>query len=315
MATRPRTPQEYFQIYKDSITASGELRDFSEGSMLDILGGGFSLCVNEVAELMINEFRKTYFDTATEADLDALALDHFGARFARPQGTPSSVLVTFTRPDTTEAVNIPTGTVLETAPDAVGNVVTFLTDEVAVFAVGTDTVTVRATSTEVGLTQNVAAATITVIAEAFPFVVSVTNNDPASGASNPETDDEFRETIKQLIVALAGATKTAIRGALLAHPSIGFAEVEEHLREVVNYSRETNGPVGESYFIPDGVVYVADLAGEVSDGVVAIAENIVNGSRACGTFIPVLGARPVRVPITYQATLVAGSDLQGDITP
>lgn len=315
MAIRPKTPQEYLQIYRDSVSSSGELRDFSEGSMLDILGGSFSLAVNEIAELMINEFRKTYFDTATAADLDALALDHFGPRFARPAGTPSTVEVTFTRTETTNAVSIPTNTALETAPDSVGNVVTFLTQEVAFFNVGVSEVTVDTVSSEVGVNQNVRKNTIVTIAENLPFSVSVTNAAAAAGGSDPETDDDYRRTVRNLITALAGATKNALQGALIANPRIGFVAVVEKVRYVQNYNRDAQTAVGLPFTIPDAVAYVADDLGNVNAEVTRIARGIVDNIRACGVFIEVLGARPIPVDITYEVELKGGSPLLGNLGP
>ena len=78
MTTRIEPISFYVERFKQEMIANGRLTDFSDGSMNDIISGAIGIPVNELQEYLVAELKKTYFDSATGADLDALAFDHFG---------------------------------------------------------------------------------------------------------------------------------------------------------------------------------------------------------------------------------------------
>lgn len=318
MATRVLTPQEYFDRYINAVRSQAGFADFSQGSMLDILGGAFSLAMNELAELMITEFRKTYFVTAEGADLDNLAIDHFGPRFARPAGSPSRASVVFSRPEAGAAVEIPVGTALETVPTPGGVVYTFLTER-SVRLRDVDTkIEVSVVSQDTGRLQNVLANTITVIADPLSDpTVTVTNPQLAAGGSDVETDEEFRETIQRLIGASVGATKEAIEGALLAEPTIGFVALLEELETFVPYSLQTEAAVENAPFerIPKAIAYIADSTGQGNAEIVQRARTIIDRTRACGVYIQVIGAVTRRQDVKVAFSGIVGSAILLDPTP
>jgi len=66
MATKVTTLTEFYELYKNEVLAqASEISDFSEGSMHDILAGALSAGLNEISELIITEFSKTFFDLAS----------------------------------------------------------------------------------------------------------------------------------------------------------------------------------------------------------------------------------------------------------
>lgn len=84
MTTTVKTQGEFYDLYKNEVSGlAGELTDFSEGSMHDILAGAISTGLNELSELIISEFMKTFFGLAEGEDLEFLAIDHFGDDFDR----------------------------------------------------------------------------------------------------------------------------------------------------------------------------------------------------------------------------------------
>ena len=84
MTTNIQPINFYVEKFKQELIADSQLTDDSDGSMIDILSGAIGISVNELQEYLVAELKKTYFDSATGTDLDALAFDHFG--FSREAG-------------------------------------------------------------------------------------------------------------------------------------------------------------------------------------------------------------------------------------
>lgn len=316
MATRVLTSGEFLDIYRTAVRATlGDDVDFSEGSVHDVLGGSFSILLNEVAELLIQEFRKTYFQTATGDDLENLAIDHFGQRFARPQASASRVTLAFTRPAVgTEDIAIRQGYVVNTSPDAFGNTVSFTTDEAVVFEAGETSVAVNATSTETGRSQNVRANTI-INPEVFlpDTTIEVTNPLPASGGSDIQSDEEYRNTIISLISTAETATKRAIQRALEV-AGINHVELYEERLPVIQYDLTTGAPAAdESHFTINRVtVYVAQGEGSTLStdaSVTGPAQDILREATACGIHFNVVGATVVAIGLLGTVSFGAGQSL------
>ena len=312
MATRVLTPQEYFEIYRNSVRSQdSDLTDFNQGSMLDILGGAFALAANELAELMLYEFRKTYIATAEGADLENLATDHFGPRFVRPQGSRATVELTFSRPEEGDPVTIPIDFVISTEQDANGETITFETLEQKTLI--DTTATVQARAVDIGPSGNVAENKLTIMETSLTDQsVVVTNNEPAAGGSDAETDEEYRETIQKLITSLSGATKAALEGALLSSPSIRFVSLIERQLPAIEYdigqgqiATDERGNQKRFFYLPEPIAYVADENGESSTEMIKEAIRIIAPVRACGVRITVLGATTSDVNFTAAIVLSA----------
>ncbi len=304
MAAGVRTIQDYYEIYKtEVISQAGDLTDFNPGSMHDILAGTFVIAINEVAELLISEFRKTYFDTAEGGDLDSLAADHFGNRFARPQALRSTVTLTFSRNNTNLGdIIIPRGTVVRTATDAFGTSISFVTLEQVKLV--SESIHVSAQSEDRGATQNVGANTLIEIDSALKDPdINVKNTHPSAGGTDSQTDFEYRETIRSLIGSLVGATKDAIEGVLRSVPEIANVALVETLIPVISYDIATQKATeGAQYFTYNKpVAYVSDIYGNSSDELLVKARDAIKSSRAAGVIINVLGASTKLV--TWQAKL------------
>lgn len=321
MATTVTSLTEFYELYKNEVLAqASEITDFSEGSMHDILAGALSAGLNEISELIITEFSKTFFDLASGADLDKLAVDHFGDRFARPLASNATGEITFSRPNIDSGdVVIPIGTIVKTAKDANGEEIRFETTEALTMTGLSLVVQIRAVIG--GVSGNVGLGKIIVLESTLSDPnVSVTNAANMAGGTDSPEDADYREIIKSLIRSLAGATEAAIVGAALATSGVALAKPITVERVVIDYDIGTSDILsGAEFFrIPYVRLYIADASGNSSQGLIdAVAANLV-GVRAAGVRIEVLGAVAVALNWTGSISLNAGgpnySELQSDTT-
>jgi len=66
MTTEMKTQKDFYDIYQNEVEAlAPDFTDFSDGSMHDIINGALSISLNELSELIVSEFGKTFFNTAT----------------------------------------------------------------------------------------------------------------------------------------------------------------------------------------------------------------------------------------------------------
>lgn len=304
MSTRILSASEILDIYKNEIVAKGgKLVDFEAGSVNDIRGGAMSTAINEAMELVVAEFRKTFFGTAEEQDLENLAIDHFGESFSRPDATNSTATYTFSRA-TTGAGNatIPKDTVVKTGKDANGREIRYITDfEVIMSGLS---VNVPITSVETGPETRADADAINVIESALtdPSIVG-TNINPTAGGTASQEDPDYRETISGLIDALAGATEAAIRGAVEAVPEIEYVSLVTIIKTVIEWDSIGSAPIGGAFKIPYSVIYVADANGAFSSSLIEKAEDAILDVRACGVKITVVGANSTIVNWTAEMVL------------
>jgi len=290
MSTKILTPREIYEIYKAEVIARGsDIIDFNDGSLQDINTGAMSTSFNEVSELMITEFLKTYFGSAEADDLEYLAIDHYGDRFIRPKATKSTTSVKFSRiNDDKGDVLIGDDTIVKTEKDAAGKEVRFK---------------VISSTTMVGLTLNVAVESveegsqtkteegkITVLESSLTDEsITVTNENATAGGEDKQTDEEYRETISNLLQSLSGATEAAIKGAVEAAPDITYVSIVTTLQKVRNVD-DGGVPFGDIYKIPFVVVYVADADGNFSPSLLEQADSAILPVRAAGVKITVEGA-------------------------
>jgi len=323
MANESLTAQQFYDLYKNQVQAlAPEFTDFSDGALHDIIAGAFSVSMNELTELTIAEFLKTFFATAEGDDLEKLAKDHFGDTFGRPPAVRATGVIKFERPTTGAGnVTIPALTIVKTVIDEDGNAVSFQTDS-EVILTGLDIETnITAIEADKGLKGNIQSGLLVVLESTLTdSTVTVTNLLAMAGGQDKQDDSEYRETIKSLILALAGATKAAIKGALLALPNIGFATPITEERVVIEYDIGLGAiKAGATFFrIPYPIVYVADELGNSSPALIAEAEEAISDIKACGVKVNVFGATPVNLDWIATLTLDSGgpnfTEFQNDLT-
>lgn len=306
MTTTVLTQQQFYDIYKDEVTGQApEFTDFSVGAIHDIIAGALSIAVNEISELIISEFMKTFFSLAEGDDLDKLAVDHFGDSFARPDATFSTGVVTFSRPNTDAGnVSILAESIIKTRKSASGEEIRFKTDS-AVTLTGL-TISVNITAMIAGVSGNVNATNIAVIETALTDAsVTVSNVADMAGGAEKLSDEDYREFLKAKILALAGATEAAIVGAALSVPGVAFAKAVTIERVVIDYDIANEEILAGSTFfrIPYPILYIADASGNSSPALIESVKQAIILVKALGVKIDVRGAVSVDLDWTGSVTL------------
>lgn len=315
MAVQLPSQQELYDLFIDAAQdAAPELTDTNEGSIIDSIAGAFSLGGDELARIISEYFAKTFFRTSFGPevntvsgadDLEALAVDHFGDRFARPEATKAVGVVTFSRP-TAAFGNVPiiVGTIVKTPPGANGQAQRFTVTS-AVTLVGLS-INASVEAVTAGTEGNVQPNTVTVIESSLlDSSVVVTNALAFSGGAAVQDDATYLETIKDLIETLRGATKTAIEATARTVAGVVTATAIENMIAVRKWDIGADAPVlAEPYFwIPEPILYIADVNGTASAPLIAAVVEAIRSVRALGVKIDVQGGTPLELDWSAQITL------------
>ncbi len=315
MATIKSQQELYDEFIQELQAQAPELTDENDGSTNDILAGVVSFAVSELARLTLDEFRKTFFDTANGPeitggpdDLETLAVDHFGSNFARPAATFATGTVTFSRPNTDAGnVVIPAGTIVKTAPNANGQSQRFETEA-----------QVTMTSTSIGATinalvagedGNVLSGTINLIESTLTdSTVTVTNASALTGGEPEQNDVDYRETIRNRLTTLTGATLVAIIAGAKNVPGVETATAIENELLVIAFDIGTNLPVvsAEPFRIPQVVLYIADVNGTADGALIAEVAEAIESIRAAGVRVDIEAATALSLNWTAGITLNPG---------
>jgi hypothetical protein len=280
---------------------ASDLTDTTEGSEIDVIAGAVSTGIDEIQKVALDKFKKTFFSTAEGDDLEYLAKDHFGDSFARPEASKSVGVVTFSRPNTNLGnVQILAGTIVKTPANAAGSSQRFR-------VISTVTMTGLSINASVeasiaGTAGNVQNGTITQIETTLTdSSVTVTNGDDFVGGSAAEDDSQYRETIRQLIQTLSGATASAIKAKALNVSGVEQATCIETLQYVKEWDIGGNVGVGDYFAIPRAKLYISDANGTASQALIDSVLSAIEYTRACGINVDVLGA--VAISINWSATI------------
>lgn len=310
MAATFRSISELIDIYNTEVQVqNADLTDFSEGSINDVLSGSGSTIVHELMNVLLKEFQKSFFLTANgpevtgdEDDLQTLAVDRFGEDFERPGAAYALVDVTLSRP-TSAAGDCPIAvdTVVKTLPDSNGVEQRFkIVSAVTMTALS---ISATAQAVEPGVDGNVDATKISVI-ETTLLDPSITVSNPADavGGAPEEDDSEYRETIKNLIKTLGGASASAIEAKALTVAGVEKSTAVEFLQFVKEWDISTGSVVGEYFGIPRARLYISDINGEASQALIDAVKAAILNVRACGVRVEVIGSEALS--LNWSASLV-----------
>jgi hypothetical protein len=131
----------------------------------------------------------------------------------------------------------------------------------------------------------------------------VTNASNFTGGEAQQDDSNYRETIRNLIQSLTGATSAAIKAKALNVPGIVTATLVEFIQHVKEWSVGGGVTVGDYFAISRPILYIADANGTASSLLIQDVRDAIEGTRACGVFIDVIGATAVTVDWTASVTL------------
>lgn len=313
MAIEVPSQQDLYDLYKNEVQARNpSLTDFEEGSKLDSLGGGFSTAGQQIVKFILDNFAKTFFDTAHgpevtggSDDLELLAVDHFGDSFARPQAEPAIGVVTFSRPSAGPAVSILAGTIVKTDKNANGEEQRFAT--LADVTLAGLSINASVEAVNAGTDGNVLANKVVNIETALTDpTVTVNNASPFTGGEAEDTDAEYREFIRNKIETLRGATSAAIKAAAENVPGVEIATPIEDLQPVIEWDIGNSLPVGDYFRIPRVRLFVADVNGTASQALLDAVSAAIEFVRACGVKVNVLAATALSVNWTVSLSLNPG---------
>lgn len=302
--------QELYDDAKNEIqNQDPTLTDFNEGSVLDVLCGAFATAVMEIQKLALEEFKKTFVETADGPevtggadDLERLLVDHFGSEFARPQAAKATGTVTFSRASTTAGdVTILAGTIVNTPKNAAGSSQRYETIATVVMTGTTINASVRAVVA--GAAGNADAAEVSQIETSLTdSSVTVTNAAAFGGGTDEATDSQYREFARNQLVSLRGATLASVIAAAKAVSGVDTAVGIETILTVKEWDEATSTTSGDAFKLTRVKLYVADVNGTASTQLLSDVAAAIEPVRACGVRIEVEAAVGVAQNITLALT-------------
>lgn len=250
-------------------------------------------------------------DRATGSDLDERAREIQPAIVKRRLQIYATTFTVWRRTGTVGALPIPVGSIAA-ASDAQGRI-TYRTTAAGVIANGdTESAPIATVAAIAGSRANVDAGQINQIITRIPGVVGVTNPSDVRTGLDRETDDQFRQRIKDSVASLARGVVPAIEGfarsvSLTTGQRVVFARVFE---PVV--------PIGSIVlYIDDGLGTVESTAdtfvGGVAEADILIASAVGGETRALTTQRPQKDD-PALIVYVNDVALTRGVDYEIDTT-
>lgn len=248
MALDPRTREDIYQSLRQGLTGRiRKLTNFAENSFNYVWTQAYAqeLHKQEVATtaVQLSGWADYVGKELTQDDLEDLGiygaepeeinqfvadqhLDEFAKAFgvSRDTGARATGILEIT---TNESTTIPEGTEFGTEPDSSGNYLSFYTVE-DVTSDTAETVEVEIRAGDVGNEYNVGANMITYMPNPPTGVSSVTNPESTSGGTNPQTNEELRQDIKNAVVeSTEGGTTAGVAGYIEENTGSSDVIVEE----------------------------------------------------------------------------------------
>lgn len=211
--------EEIFADMQAQVAALCGLSDITDSSGLKSVLQAFARQLDEAnynAALLRQSFS---LDTAQGSDLDLRAQElNFRPRLGAVAATG---FVIFSRPDTAGDVVIPMGTLVQAVDGT-----TFRTAETRVLSqqdppaipghtTGQDSGSVPVVATDAGQTGNLAAQTLTVLADTLGGINQVTNPAATVGGQDSESDDAYRAACYGYVQSLSRSTPQALVAQVL----------------------------------------------------------------------------------------------------
>lgn len=269
-------PRRFEQILSDMVArlvARTGLSDVTDASSVKQMLAAASREDDEVYFQMQNVLDLFSIDTATGDDLDARAADIQPGSITRIGSRSANVNVVFSAATAvTGTINIATGTRVKTsdgvtfATTQVGTITPTSIEQIPGHGVGRDSAPVPAIAETPGSDGNVVANTIIKFVNKPTGVDEVTNPLPALNGRDKESDDSFRQRLKDFIASLARSTVQALENGVLGledaatGSSILFSKAVE---DIVNLGNVT-------LFIDDGT-------GAIESNQAVAGENVTQG--------------------------------------
>lgn len=291
------TREDYFQVGASEVIARSAQRPeqerisraaiFAEGTDINIIIAACSAMADEATRQMAARLAALYLDSAEDEDLDRLVADRFSPEIARKQASPAAVTLQFSRPippSTGAPVTFPAGAKFRTAQGTEFRLI----ESVSLPLNSTGPVSGVAQATLAGLAGNVAAGTIQQFVQTpSDSAILVTNEEPASGGRDVESDSSLRERARQFFATARRGTIPAIEFGALQVPGVESATANEEL------DPESGLPTGRI------TLSIADRNGQSNSVLATAVVEILREYRAGGIIVDVLTTQPEYLEIAY----------------
>jgi uncharacterized phage protein gp47/JayE len=266
-------------------TSASSLIDMSVGSVLRAIIESNAAIVLWVQWLTILTLQVTRAATSAGPDLDSWMADF---SLSRLPASPAAGVVTISRYSTVAAAYLPAGTIVKTQDASVSfSIAVDLSISCWIpalnaysLAIGVTAIDVPVTAVVSGLSGNVLANVITLLASPVGGIDLVNNGNATSGGSAAETDQAFRIRFAAWFAARSRATTDAIGYAV--------SQVQAGLNYVIQENVDAQGNLR-----PGNVLIV------VSDGSGALSDDLFNS--LC---VAVGAVRPVGTSFSIQSPLI-----------
>lgn len=278
---------------------ASQLINFTIGSTLRALAEAVSGVALWLQGLALQALALSRASTSAGADLDSW-FTQFG--FARLIATYATGNVTFSRLTATNQALIPIGALVQTSDGSqqfsvivnAGNAAYNAGLNGYVINAGVTSLAVPVQAVTAGAAGNVAASTITVLAQSIPYVDTVANSAQMTGGQDAETDAAALARFQLWVNSLSKATKAAI-GAAIQSVQAGLTY---QIFEGVNYA----GSPQYWYFY----AIVDDGTGAPSNTLLTNVINAVDAARPIGTTFNVYAPVIVHATVSLTVTVAAG---------
>lgn len=300
MALDALTFNQSYDIFRTEFNARlGVDFAFAAFSEEDAMAGGVGVVAEQIQQYIEDTFRRVWIGGASGQELDVVALDRWrlirvpasraggGLLLARPSATPGAETIT-------------TGDEFQTAPDGEGNVRRVRATADFVMTGTSLTITVESTVTDRGGNSALGTFDSSIgSTKVTPFLdASITFTQPSAiaGGAPAETDEQFRERIRNFIRNRQRATVEAVIFAALSVGGVASAALTEDL---------INSP---------GIfnMFIADPDGRTSQTLIDAVFTTLNGWRAAGVGANVVGA--VYKPVNGGSAILVEFTFEDNVT-
>jgi uncharacterized phage protein gp47/JayE len=305
-----RTLTDIVRDMSAAITASaGRLVDISVGSVLRAIIEANAAIVLWVQWLVLLMLQTTRAATSTGVDLDSWMADF---SLLRLPAVAASGIATFSRYSGAAAAFVPPGTIVKTQDGSVSFAVTAdpnnpawqITLSTYCLAVGVMSTDLPISASVSGLSGNVLASTITLLASAVPGIDLIDNANATSGGEDPETDDALRIRFATFFAARSRATLEAVGYAI----SLVGANLTYVIQENVDATGNAN--------LGNMLIVVDDGSGLLADTLFNSLSIAIAAVRPIGTTFSIQPPQIIQVQVSLGLTYPPGlstSTVQGQV--
>ncbi len=216
----PRRKEQILAQMIATAVARSELSDVADSATVKHILAAAARADDEIYFEMQNLLLLFSIDTAVGEDLDERAKDIQPGIIKRFLASPATGTIVFSRNNTTGTATIPIGTKVKTADGQIftstssGTITPTSAEQILGHGIGRDSNSVSVVADLPGAAGNVAADTVIKFEAKPPGVDEVVNLSAFANGRDKESDDDFRQRIKDFVASLARCNVSAIEAGV-----------------------------------------------------------------------------------------------------